>query len=250
MNRTDLPTFIIGGAPRCGTTWLYIALDTHPDIYMAKPITPEPKFFLVDSLFEQGIEVYKKWFKNHNDRLMAGEKSTNYLESTVTAKRIHDHLPDIRLIFLLRNPIHRAFSNYLWSRQNGLETETFENALDLEVEREQNCPMQFKFSRPHALFSRGLYADHLEPFFQLFPHENILCLRYEDLIDDPVQLLISVHRFLELQIYPEHAKLEVINSISDRSTTMLSDKIYRRLKTAYRGPNQRLEQLLNRKMGW
>ena len=58
-----LPDFIIGGAPRSGTSWLYQVLDMHPEIHMAKPIKPEPKFFLIDKLYEKGIEYYAKtWF--------------------------------------------------------------------------------------------------------------------------------------------------------------------------------------------
>ena len=58
-----LPDFLIGGAPRAGTTWLYRLLDRHPDVYMARPATPEPKFFLVDDLYQKGVEFYSRtWF--------------------------------------------------------------------------------------------------------------------------------------------------------------------------------------------
>ena len=58
-----LPDFIIGGAPRSGTTWLYWLLDRHPEIYMASPVKPEPKFFLVDHLYEKGLRFYADtWF--------------------------------------------------------------------------------------------------------------------------------------------------------------------------------------------
>src|SRR6202035_103039 len=53
--RVRLPDFIIGGAPRSGTTWLYWLLDRHPHVYLAKPVTPEPKFFLVDRIYEKGL---------------------------------------------------------------------------------------------------------------------------------------------------------------------------------------------------
>ena len=84
-----LPDFIIAGAPRSGTTWLYSLLERHPDVYVAKPVTPEPKFFLVDSLYERGLEFYSKtWFAPAPSGAMAGEKSTNYLESAPAAERI------------------------------------------------------------------------------------------------------------------------------------------------------------------
>jgi len=135
------PTFIIAGAPRAGTTWLYELLDRHPDIYMAQPVRPEPKFFLVDEVYARGIQHYfDTWFQGADAYAAAGEKSTNYLESATAAERIHRDLPAIKLIFILREPAHRAYSNWLWSRMNGMEPEEFETALAMEDERERTLP--------------------------------------------------------------------------------------------------------------
>ncbi len=107
-----LPEFVIGGAPRCGTTWLYRVLDRHPAIWLAKPVRPEPKFFLVDDEYDKGLDYYRsRWFSAVPDEKIAGEKSTNYLESTSAAERIAANLPEVRLVFLLREPSSRAFSN-------------------------------------------------------------------------------------------------------------------------------------------
>src|SRR5215469_16758171 len=146
-----LPDVIIAGAPRSATTWLYMLAKLHPQLAMAEPRVPEPKFFLVDELFERGLEYYSvNWFAAlPSDRLL-GEKSANYLESAVAAERIHRLLPRVKLIFLLRNPVDRAYSNYLWSRQNGLETETFERALVLEQQRELDLAPNLRYARPHA----------------------------------------------------------------------------------------------------
>src|SRR5262245_38164489 len=161
-----LPDFVIGGAPRSGTTWLYEALDRHPGIHMAKPVKPEPKFFLRDDLYVNGIEYYARtWFGDVPPGRVAGEKSTDYLESAPAAERIARDMPGVRLIFLLREPVDRAYSNYLWTRMNGLETETFERALALEEERERSLPPRLKFTRPYSYYSRGLYADLLAPYF-------------------------------------------------------------------------------------
>jgi Sulfotransferase family len=105
-----LPDFIIGGAPRSGTTWLYDALDRHPAVYMAKPVKPEPKFFLVDDLYAKGLPHYSAtWFADVPAGRVAGEKSTDYLESTAAAERIARDLPQVRLVFILREPIDRAY---------------------------------------------------------------------------------------------------------------------------------------------
>jgi hypothetical protein len=151
-----LPEFIIAGAPRSATTWLYMLARRHPQLAMAEPMAPEPKFFLLDELWQRGMDYYsKQWFDPLPAGRMLDEKSTNYLEAPEVAERISRVLPGVKLIFLLRNPVDRAYSNYRWSRQNGLETETFERALALEEQRERDLVPQLRYARPHALFFKG-----------------------------------------------------------------------------------------------
>src|SRR6185436_5476904 len=143
-----LPDFLVGGAPRSGTTWLYRALAKHPDVYMATPAKPEPKFFLVDELYARGLEHYSRtWFEQAPPGKIAGEKSTDYLESAPAAARIARDLPNARLVFILREPVDRAHSNFLWTRMNGLEQEDFETALRLEDEREKALTGRLRFTR-------------------------------------------------------------------------------------------------------
>src|SRR5262245_33370227 len=163
---------------------------------MAKPVKPEPKFFLVDHLYAKGLPFYADtWFAPAPADRRAGEKSTDYLESATAAQRIARDLPHVRLIFILREPADRAYSNYLWTRMNGIETEGLERALALEDERERTLPEKWKFARPFAYFSRGLYADLLEPYLARFPREQILVVRFEDIITRPGALAADVHRF-------------------------------------------------------
>lgn len=241
-----LPHFIIGGAPRSGTTWLHHALSLHPDIFLASPIFPEPKFFLVDELYEKGLEHYSQtWFATAPAGAVRGEKSTNYLESPLAARRIREHLPEVRLVFILREPVDRAFNNWLWSHHNKVETEGFETALDLEAEREASVPPALRYARPHALFSRGLYADLLAPWFALFAHEQILCLRFEDLHDDAPALLARLHAFLGVEQRPQDASgLGVINRADGETEAVIPPHLEQRLRAAYARPNQRLAELV------
>ena len=240
-----LPEFIIGGAPRAGTTWLYELLDRHPDIHMAKPLKPEPKYFLRDDEYAKGLEYYsKKWFDGVAPSKIAGEKSTDYLESSAAAARIAKDLPDVKLMFLLREPVSRAYSNYLWSKMNGLETEDFATALRLEPQRERELPERLKFTRPFSYFSRGLYADLLEPYFNRFMEHQLFVGRYEDIIDRPAAVADAVHRFLGVSSRPADADgLGVINP-SARDVKGLADDVREELTARYAEPNQRLALLL------
>lgn len=241
-----LPDFIIAGAPRSGTQWLYAAAERHPGIAMAKPLVPEPKFFLRPDLFERGLAYYSQtWFAGIPHDKIAGEKSTNYLESAQAAERIAASLPDVRLVFMLRNPIDRAFSNYLWSRQNGLESEDFETALALEDAREREVPEARRYARPHALFSRGLYAELLAPYFERFSPSSILVLRYEDVAVSPGRVAAALHRFLGVEPRPQDGEAqERMNAAKNQAGLQMHPQTRRDLAQRYAQPNAQLYRLL------
>jgi len=223
------PTFIIAGAPRSGTTWLYELLDRHPDVYMAKPARPEPKFFLVDELYARGVQhYYETWFSEAGAYRAVGEKTTNYLESSTAAERIYAHLPAIKLVFILREPALRAYSNWAWSVMNGLETHDFETALGKEEERERNVPARLKYARPHAYFSRGLYATLLQPYLQRFARSQVLCLKFDEIIRNPCELATRLHRFIDVPPRPTDALgLDVVNPSEKADEAMPRDAIQR-----------------------
>lgn len=244
MANERLPDFIIGGAARSGTTWLYEVLSRHPGIFLARPARPEPKFFLVDETYEKGLRHYGSWFAGVQDGQLAGEKSTNYLESAVAASRIRRDLPRVKLIFILRDPVERAYSNFLWSRMNGLEDKPFPVALSLEEKRELELPKALRYARPHAYFSRGLYADLLRPYFDLFPREQLLCLKYEEIMDDPSGLIGRLHSFLDVSPRPGDAIASNIVNPSNKDAVGLPEEARNMLVAAYSAPNRRLAQLL------
>ncbi len=240
-----LPDFIIGGAPRAGTTWLYELLDRHPRVHMAKPLKPEPKFFLVDDLYAKGLRYYaERWFADAPPDRLTGEKSTDYLESREAAERIARDVPRVKLVFILREPADRAFSNFAWTRMNGIETEDFETALRLEEARERTLPERWKFARPFSYFSRGLYADLLQEYLDRFPREQILVLKFEDIEAAPSALAERLHRFLGVEPRPSDAEgLGVINP-SEKRGEVMADAVREALQARYREPNRRLAELL------
>ena len=214
---------------------------------MAKPVRPEPKFFLVDLLYERGMSYYARtWFDDLPSNCSLGEKSTNYLENCIVAERIRKNLPHVRIVFLLRNPIDRAYSNYLWTKQNGLESESFTVALKLEERRERELSAELRYARPFSYFSRGLYARHLEPYFEYFPREQILVMLQEDIAADPYSVACKFQSFLRVNHLPQLAVgLGLVNAVLARDVVM-EPELRAILAGRYREPNQHLASLLGR----
>ncbi|MEW5691885.1 MAG: sulfotransferase domain-containing protein [Candidatus Hydrogenedentota bacterium] len=239
--RLNKPTFIIAGAPRCGTGYLYHILDSNKEIYMSKPEKPEPKFFLVDEEYNKGFEYYlKKYFSNVKSETAIGEKSTNYMESTVVPERIKKHLPDVKLIFIFRNPIKRAFSNYLWSKKNGLEKLDFYEALLKEEEREKTLDQKYRYARPYSYISRGFYARYIKNYLKYFDKKNILFLLFEEFITERDVICKRIYKFLNVSYrIPDLEQNIKINQAND-GTQEMSEHEYNYLKEIYKNENKEL----------
>lgn len=239
-----LPDFVIAGAPRSGTTWLTSALDRHPDLWMAKPLQPEPKFFLIDELYACGIEEYsRRWFADAPQGVRVGEKSTNYLESAVAAERMAEHLPDVRLVFVLRDPVERAISNYRWSVSNGMEHADLDTALELEEERERTVEPRLRYARPHAYVSRGRYAELLAPWLDHFPREQVAVIRFEDLVGDAETTVVRVHEHVGVE--PRQDLVGEVSGVNSSSAARNADpETVDRLRAFYAPLNEDLAVLL------
>ena len=122
--------FIIG-AQRSGTTSLFLQLDAHPSVTMAKPVKPEPKFFLDNDALEPGWQDrYQQFFPHPEGKAVLGEKSTTYIERSDAGERIAIAFPEAKIVALVRDPIERAVSNYRFSVANGYERRPIDAALD------------------------------------------------------------------------------------------------------------------------
>ncbi len=183
--------FFIAGAQRCGTTLLYHLLEQHPRILMARPLRPEPKHFLSEVSAKTGIDGYRErffatWTQGEMEGDLAlGEKSTSYIESKVAAHRIHALLPQAKFIFLLRDPIERAVSNVVFSRDHGFETEPLAKSLlrELDASDEVLDDTQSKTSvSPQAYLSRSCYLPYLNHYAEIVGRRSMLVMQTEALI--------------------------------------------------------------------
>lgn len=213
---------------------------------MASPLVPEPKFFLVDEEYGRGLEYYAdRYFASAQTHQVArGEKSTNYLESEAAAERIAHCLPRVKLVFVLRNPVHRAISNYLWSKKNGIETLDLLRALESEEERSRQYSAEHRYSRPFSYVSRGMYARLLEPYLRRFAPGQVHILLYETLLTDAEREMRSLFSYLGV------SRQSVAFDLTDRMNSAWPATYHpppdamELLEDTYRGPNKALSQLL------
>ena len=207
-----LPDFIIIGAQRSGTTSLFKYLAAHPAIYPAT--FKEVHFF--DRFFNRGVGWYRsffpialqRWYVTQVQRraFVSGEATPYYLFHPRASERVAALLPHVKLIAILRNPIDRAYSQYYHEVQRGLESASFEAALQRErelLDNEQAAlqadPAYYSaLHQNHAYLARGRYVEQLRVWRQHFPREQLLVLQSEAFYADPADSVAQVVDFLGL----------------------------------------------------
>ncbi len=190
-----MPNFIILGTPKAGTTAIYNYLKQHPQIYM--PPFKEPHFFSFEGEQKphwsiKTLEDYQALFQDATSEQIIGEASTWYLYSQTAAGRIRHHIPDVKLIAILRNPIERAYSSWAFRVQCGWESITdFKQALQAEPQRIcENYEWDFHYLKT------GFYYHQIKRYFDAFPQEQIKIIIYEDFQVDPIKVLESIYKFV------------------------------------------------------
>jgi Sulfotransferase domain len=247
-----IPDFIIIGVQKGGTTSLYNYLSQHPQI--APATTKEIHYF--DLNFDKSTDWYCSHFPTpaEGEYSIAGEASPYYIFHPQVPQRIYHLFPQVKIIALLRNPVERAISHYYYYIKVKYESLSFEEAIAREPERLKGeiekllaDPTYYSYEHQHhAYLKRGIYADQLPAWLKLFPKEQILILKSEDLYANPCENYNKVLKFLNL---PAH-QLEIYEKYNATEYPCVSETVYQQLKTFFRSHNQRLTEMLDRDFGW
>lgn len=200
-----LPNFIIGGTSAGGTSFLTSILLQHSNVYLPKEMRPEPHFFYYSHKYSNGIDWYKeKWFSDYSGQHAIGERSSSYLYHEESANRIKKHLPEIKLIFILRNPVERAWANYRYTVLSGLEELDFEEALRLEPIRIKEETGIWAEVQPHDYTGRSYYGNQIEHYLSLFSWDQILIISSEKLSNDTSNQINKITDFLGVERYNDY----------------------------------------------
>ena len=234
-----LPTFLIIGATKAGTTSLHHYLSQHPDIFMLPQ--KETNFFAQDSalcLMDRTVrseEEYKELFKDAGGAKAIGETSPAYLAVPDSPKLIKKMIPDAKMIVILRDPIERAYSHYLMRRRQGKELrETFEECLAVD----DLDPMR-------SYKSRGFYGEQLERYRKEFPADRLKIFLYEDFVGDPLRVVREICTFLEVNaaFTPDMKEKYNVNPPAEKPMSKETDEL---LKNLYREDIALTEKLIGR----
>jgi hypothetical protein len=181
-----LPNFLIVGAMKSGTSTLRDLLTVRHDVFLPPG---EVHFFSDDERYARGIEWYASLFARANGAIAVGEKTPTYSFVPECADRIYQHLPDVKLVWLFRNPVSRVYSHYWHSVKNGSERLSFSAAIETESRRVLK-------DRWRGYQLRSLYDQQVENFLRLFPKERMHFLLLEHLLKDPLRQTNALLTFL------------------------------------------------------
>jgi hypothetical protein len=255
-----MPSFILAGAQRCGTTSLFRALMAHPQAV-------RPAFLKGVNYFDLNYHRGMRWYIGHfplgwTSRRRAArygepaafEASGYYLYHPMALPRIARDLPAVKLVVMLRDPVERAYSAYKHEYARGFETESFERALEFEddrlageIDRMRQDPAYQSFShRHHSYRRRGHYAEQLESVFDLFPRSQVHIIDSEAYFEQPAAEFRNLLLFLRLEPFesPGFARDNA------RPSAPMMTQTRRALEDYYAPHNHRLSKLIDRPVRW
>jgi len=192
-----LPHFIIAGAHKSASTSLinYLNYSTQVSCITTLDDGNEVNFFSRDSRYKKGVQWYEDLFSKFPQGQIVGEKSVAYMSNKDAPQRIAQTVPNVKLIFIMRNPVNRAFSHYNYNVQKGTEMFSFKKALAKE---EQRLARGGFFYNNYSYKSRSCFVEHIQEYLKYFPLTQMYFVLMEDLQKDPAAEMAKLCTFLEI----------------------------------------------------
>ena len=181
--------FIGIGVEKAATYWVADCLREHPEVSFSKQkelafFNDKDQHFLKHNnpRYSRGIEWYGNFF--HEDDKIKGEYTPTYIYSEKAPLRIKKHFPKVKLITTLRDPVKRAFSQYLHDTSIGIIPEmSFEEAI----------------KKYDAYLSKGYYSEYLENWYKVFPKSRLLVLLTDDIKKNPIRQIKKVYKHVGVE---------------------------------------------------
>lgn len=194
--------FFIIGAPKSGTTALWQYLKSHPQIRM--PVDKEAPYFASTKMQNKGWDWYlTEYFSDTNNNITLGSASPQYMSFPESAMNIAERFPSSKIIAVLRDPIERAASHYKMMRNRGIETRTFEEAIDDQLCREKlTLYRQFNYDDVTDNDEINTYVAHseykriLSKYYDHFNENQIFIITDKELLHNRVDIFKQILTFI------------------------------------------------------
>jgi hypothetical protein len=260
-NQRMLPSFLIVGGQRCGTTSMYKAVTQHPAV--------------LGAVLHKGVHYFdvaydrpKSWYQAHfplratasRHRYqgvlpITGESSPYYMFHPLAAERFARDLPGVRVLVLVRDPVERAYSAHAHELARGYEAQvSFESALELETSRLEgqdqwlrDHPTSRSYSHQHhGYLTRGRYVDYLERLEAELGRDRIHVVDSDDFFTTPDEVFAGVVKFLDLPDAPP----PVFKKHNSRDRAEMSPQLRADLTAQYAPYDARLAAWLGWTPSW
>jgi hypothetical protein len=196
-----LPDFLIIGAQKAATTYVQARLREHPDVFIPPG---ELAFFESPDYDQQPIEALEQIYEQAGIVQARGLKRPSYLHKPECPEHIHRHIPDAKLVIVLRDYIDRAVSAYYHQAWYGSAPAKDINEGLPEVIQGKH---QQRYPRAKEIIDFGYYYKHLQRYLQWFQRDQMLILLQEDLHKEPLETLCQIQRFIGVREYHQPESL-------------------------------------------
>ena len=244
----DYPYLIVGGTTKAATTSLFTYLADHPAVCAAS--YKETRFFLDKEYplpskyrYNADVEVYNLLFSECDENQLRLESTPDYLYCPFACERIATFLPNAKLVFSLREPISRLISWYRFAKQTGRlpQTLSFDGYVELlfdittpkgskepTVPEQANREKNIIHEQHLQALQQGCYAVYLKQYLQHLGKERIHTLFYEDLVADPVKILINLCHFVNIDgdFYKNYTF-----KVTNRTETMRNAEVHQKYRS-------------------
>lgn len=206
MTHYTLPNLFVPGAMKSGTSALHEYLSRHPDIFMSR--SKEPHYLVRQ---DKGIDYYDIMFGGAGQARYRGESSTGYMVSKTAVTAIGSLISDPKFIFILRNPVDRAWSHYHWfGGQYGQQSRTFRDMFLEDYYATPLDPMPINTGYYHI----GCYDKWLRMYLEEFDSKQMFVILFEELVSQPLETLNRICDFLQIEPYRHHFETMHANKTS------------------------------------
>lgn len=250
-DRRMLPTYMIVGAQKAGTTFLHAILGQHPQV--REPLRKEPNYFSFN--YALGEDWYRANFPLAEPGAITGDATTNYMFHPAAPGRMAKLLPDAKIIMLLREPAGRALSHYQMNIALGDDDVSFAEAISSESDRLagelEKMAADPKYPawayRRFSYRTRGLYLEQLQRLEAEYPRDQILVMDSAKLFKQTDEAVLEVERFLGLPEWkPSHYRAENVAKVKRDA----DEETRASLKAFFAEPNAALFEHLGWEARW